>query len=275
LPIVYRAEISLSNAVKSAAVKTTVIGAAPQGATDERSAARAVREMFTAIAPRYDLLNHVLSFNVDRIWWRRAARTFRYILSRPDARALDLCCGTGDMTFALGGEALRGRDRKSPGQIVGADFSLAMLRRAAAKSLSAGNRFKPSLIEADALNLPFSDGHFDLVTSAFGFRNLADYDAGLREIVRVLRPGGECGILECGEPKGVLGVLYSVYFRQVVPRIGTMISGVSGPYAYLPASVERFPEPEQMLSRMKNAGFSEATWTPYTFGIASFYRGKK
>jgi demethylmenaquinone methyltransferase / 2-methoxy-6-polyprenyl-1,4-benzoquinol methylase len=268
-------EISQSSAVKSAAVKTTVIGAAPQGATDQRSAARAVREMFTAIAPRYDLLNHVLSFNVDRIWWRRAARTFRHILSRPDARALDLCCGTGDMTFALRGEALRGSDGKSPAQIVGADFSLAMLRRAAAKSVSAGDRSKPSLIEADALNLPFPDGDFDLVTSAFGFRNLADYDAGLREIVRVLRPGGECGILECGDPKGLLGALYGVYFKQVLPRVGTMISGVSGPYAYLPASVERFPEPEEMLSRMKNAGFSDATWTPYTFGVASFYRGKK
>ena len=127
----------------------------------------------------------------------------------------------------------------------------------------------------DALHLPLRSEHFDLVTSAFGFRNLADYDAGLREILRVLRPGGECGLLDFGEPGGVMGAFYRIYFKQVLPRVGTMISGVRGPYAYLPASVERFPRPEEMLARMKNAGFSEATWTPYTFGIAGLYRGKK
>ena len=130
-------------------------------------------------------------------------------------------------------------------------------------------------MEADALSLPLPSSHFDLVTSAFGFRNLADYDAGLREIIRVLKPGGECGILDFGEPKGIIGKLYRFYFRNVLPRIGTLISGVKGPYAYLPASVERFPEPQQMLGRMRAAGFREATWTPYTFGIAGLYRGKK
>ena len=130
-------------------------------------------------------------------------------------------------------------------------------------------------IEADALSLPFPDEHFSLVTSAFGFRNLADYDAGLREIVRVLKPGGECGILDFGEPKGLMGRLYRIYFRQVLPRVGTLISGVRGPYAYLPNSVERFPEPEEMLDRMRRAGFRETTWTPYTFGIAGLYCGKK
>jgi demethylmenaquinone methyltransferase/2-methoxy-6-polyprenyl-1,4-benzoquinol methylase len=251
----------------SGPAKSTVVGAAPAGATDAESAAHAVRDMFTAIAPRYDLLNHLLSFNVDRTWWWRAARTFRHILDRPDARALDLCCGTGDMAFAL-----RKRAGKSSSQIIGADFSHAMLQRARAKSVETGS---PGWIEADALNLPFPDGHFDLVTSAFGFRNLADYDAGLREIARVLRPGGECGILDCGKPKGVMGSLYQVYFKRVLPRIGTLISGVSGPYAYLPASVERFPAPEEMLERMRRAGFSEAAWTPYTFGIAGVFRGKK
>ena len=225
--------------------------------------------MFTSIAPRYDLLNHVLSFNVDRMWWRRTARTFRHILMRPDARVLDLCCGTGDMTFALRRQA----GTSSP-QIMGADFSHAMLQRATSKS-SVQNGSAPAWIEADALNLPFPSEHFDLVTSAFGFRNLADYDAGLREIARVLRPGGECGILDFGEPKGAMGALYRIYFKQVLPRVGTMISGVKGPYAYLPASVERFPAPEEMLTRMKIAGFVEATWTPYTFGIAGLYRGKK
>jgi demethylmenaquinone methyltransferase / 2-methoxy-6-polyprenyl-1,4-benzoquinol methylase len=246
-----------------------VIGAAPEGACDARSAARAVREMFTAIAPRYDLLNHVLSFNIDRMWWRRTARTFHHVLVRPDARVLDLCCGTGDMTFAL-----RQQAGKSSPRILGADFSHAMLQRAAAKSSTVTNS-RPDWIEADALNLPFPTAHFDLVTSAFGFRNLADYDAGLREIVRVLRPGGECGILDFGEPDGLMGALYRIYFKQILPRVGTAISGVRGPYAYLPASVERFPPPEEMLERMKRSGFSEATWTPYTFGIAGLYHGKK
>jgi len=254
--------------------KSTVVGAAPEGASDKRSAAREVREMFTSIAPRYDLLNHVLSFNIDRMWWRRTARVFRHIVIRSDARILDLCCGTGDMTFALRREA----GKASP-QILGADFSHAMLQRATAKSATEnGSRpegSEPRWIEADALNLPFPSAHFDLVTSAFGFRNLADYDAGLSEIVRVLRPGGECGILDFGEPKGAMGALYRVYFKQILPRVGTMISGVRGPYAYLPASVERFPPPEEMLARMNRAGFTEATWTPYTFGIAGLYRGKK
>ncbi len=251
-----------------------VVGAAPEGASDPRSAARAVREMFTAIAPRYDLLNHVLSLNIDRLWWRRTARIFRHVLARPDARILDLCCGTGDMTFALQRQA-----GKSSPQILGADFSHAMLQRASAKSSTARSSevgsLDPGWIEADALNLPLPSAYCDLVTSAFGFRNLADYDAGLREIVRLLRPGGECGILDFGEPDGVMGALYRIYFKQILPRIGTAISGVRGPYAYLPASVERFPPPEEMLERMKRAGFAEATWTPYTFGIAGLYHGKK
>jgi demethylmenaquinone methyltransferase/2-methoxy-6-polyprenyl-1,4-benzoquinol methylase len=264
-----------------------VVGAAPEGASDAHSAAHAVRDMFTSIAPRYDLLNHVLSFNIDRLWWRRASRTFEEILSRPDARVLDLCCGTGDMTFALRRQVEKSNRNGQP-QIVGADFSHAMLRRAFSKSggISAdnsstgerstnGQSATPRWVEADALNLPLPSGYFDLVTSAFGFRNLADYDAGLREIVRVLRPGGECGILDFGDPKGAIGRLYRVYFKQVLPRVGTMISGVSGPYAYLPASVERFPEPEVMLARMRQAGFTEASWTPYTFGIAGLYRGRK
>ena len=258
--------------------KSTVVGAAPEGAQDRDSAARAVREMFTSIAPRYDLLNHVLSFNIDRMWWKRTAGVFRDILTRPDARILDLCCGTGDMTFAL----RRAAGKSSP-QIMGADFSHAMLQRALAKSVrevSTSSVETPSelrhlsWIEADALSLPLPSEHYDLVTSAFGFRNLSDYDAGLREINRVLRPGGECGILDFGEPRGVMGALYRVYFKQVLPRVGTMISGVRGPYDYLPASVERFPPPDEMLERMKKAGFREVSWTPYTFGIAGLYRGK-
>jgi demethylmenaquinone methyltransferase / 2-methoxy-6-polyprenyl-1,4-benzoquinol methylase len=230
--------------------------------------------MFTSIAPRYDLLNHMLSFNVDRLWWRRTARSFAQILAQPDARILDLCCGTGDMTFALRTQA----GNCNP-QVLGADFSHAMLQRARSKSLykasANGKSPLPHWIEADALCLPFPDQHFSLVTSAFGFRNLADYDAGLREIARVLRPGGECGILDFSDPKGIIGHLYRLYFKQVLPRVGTMLSGVRGPYTYLPNSVQRFPEPQEMLARMRRAGFREASWTSYTFGIAGLYRGRK
>jgi demethylmenaquinone methyltransferase/2-methoxy-6-polyprenyl-1,4-benzoquinol methylase len=239
-----------------------VDGAAPEGATDKQSAAHAVREMFTSIAPRYDLLNHLLSANVDKLWWRRTARTFREVLSRPDAHVLDLCCGTGDMAFALLREGAQA-------QIVGADFSHTMLVLASRKS-----ERKPGIrwIEADALQLPFPDRSFDLVTSAFGFRNLADYDAGLQEIYRVLRPGGQCGILEFSEPKGLIGTAYRFYFKSVLPRVGRAISG-SRAYSYLPASVERFPSPSEMLARMSAAGFQDASWTPYTFGIAGLFRG--
>jgi demethylmenaquinone methyltransferase/2-methoxy-6-polyprenyl-1,4-benzoquinol methylase len=243
-----------------------VIGAAPEGASDQASAARAVQQMFSSIAPRYDLLNHVLSFNIDRWWWWRTARTFGEILSRPDARALDLCCGTGDMAFAL-----QRRAGRRGARIVGADFAHPMLQRAVGKSTGSS----PGWVEGDALRLPFPDATFDLVTSAFGFRNLADYDAGLREIVRVLRPGGQCGILECSQPDGVIGKIYGVYFRRVLPAVGTAISGVKGPYAYLPASVGRFPAPLEMQTRMRTAGFRESSWMPYTFGTAGLFVGEK
>jgi demethylmenaquinone methyltransferase / 2-methoxy-6-polyprenyl-1,4-benzoquinol methylase len=153
-----------------------------------------------------------------------------------------------------------------------------MLQRARSKSNALSHaevESMPRWIEADALSLPFQDRHFNLITSAFGFRNLADYDAGLREILRVLKPDGECGILDFSEPRGLMGSLYRIYFKQVLPRVGTMISGVRGPYAYLPTSVERFPQPQEMLDRMRRAGFREATWTPYTFGIAGLYCGRK
>jgi demethylmenaquinone methyltransferase / 2-methoxy-6-polyprenyl-1,4-benzoquinol methylase len=130
-------------------------------------------------------------------------------------------------------------------------------------------------VEADALRLPLTSDRFDLVTSAFGFRNLADYNAGLREIYRVLRENGEIGILDFGEPKGLIGKVYRFYFRHVLPKIGTVLSGVRGPYAYLPASVARFPQPSEMLDRMREAGFRDVSWRPYTFGIAGLYRGKK
>jgi demethylmenaquinone methyltransferase / 2-methoxy-6-polyprenyl-1,4-benzoquinol methylase len=249
----------------SQSAKSAIIGAAPEGARDPESAAQAVRQMFGSIAPRYDLLNHLLSFNIDRLWWRRTACTFLPILQRPDASVLDLCCGTGDMTFALR------RQAANSSRIVGLDFSHPMLERASRKSAGTSLRW----VEGDALHLPLPDASFDLITTAFGFRNLADYDAGLREILRVLHHGGECGILDFGEPDGLIGSIYRFYFKQVLPRVGTLISGVKGPYAYLPSSVERFPAPEEMLERMTRAGFGEVSWTPYTFGIAGLYRGKK
>lgn len=221
--------------------------------------------MFDEIAPRYDLLNHVLSANIDRWWWRRTARRFRHVLAKPDAAVLDLCCGTGDMTLALHRQSAPG------GTIIGADFSHEMLRRGRVKF-----ERKPIVaVEADALQLPFPSGAFDLVVSAFGFRNLANYEAGLAEIHRILRPGGEVGILDFSEPEGVVGKIYAVYFRQVLPRIGTLISGVQGPYAYLPASVERFPAPQRLVSHMERTEFRDCSWEPYTFGIAGLFTGVK
>lgn len=243
---------------------TSIRGAAPAGASDRDSSARAIRDMFTAIAPRYDLLNHLLSANIDKRWWRRTAGVFADVLSRVDARVLDLCCGTGDMAFAL--------RRRGQADITGADFSHTMLTLAAKK---ASHEHRIKWIEADALQLPFPDESFDLVTSAFGFRNLADYDAGLREIRRVLRPAGEVGILEFSEPQGTLGKFYDLYFKYVLPKIGKMISGNNGAYSYLPASVERFPQPPEMVSRMRQLGFQDISWTAYTFGIAGLYRGIK
>lgn len=250
-------------------VEPSPSGAKPFGANDERSAARAVQQMFDEIAPRYDLLNHTLSMNVDRLWWRRAARTFSHILRRPDAHVLDLCAGTGDMAMAL--RAVAAGEGSSNTAIFALDFSHRMLEHGLAK-YSAKN-IQP--VEADALSLPLGDSSMDLVVSAFGLRNLANYDSGLREIFRVLKPLGEVGILDFSEPGGLLGRFYGFYFRRVLPRIGTLISGVRGPYQYLPASVQSFPPPPQMLSRMEDVGFKDVSWSPYTFGIAGLYRGRK
>ena len=252
----------------SGASSPPTVGTRPPGATDERSAARAVRQMFDQIAPRYDLLNHVLSMNVDRLWWRRTARIFARILSRNDARVLDLCAGTGDMSVALQAVAAK---KKSNAAILALDFSRPMLQHGLTKYRA--RKIQP--LEADALQLPLADNTVDLVVSAFGFRNLANYDAGLYEIFRVLKPGGEAGILDFSEPGGFMGKFYGFYFRRVLPRIGAVISGVRSAYEYLPASVQKFPAPQEMLDRMAAAGFTEGNWLPYTFGIAGLYRAKK
>ncbi len=244
----------------------SVTGAQPAGAEDEQSSAAAVRQMFDSIAPRYDLLNHVLSCNIDRIWWRRTARRFRRTLERPEASILDICCGTGDMTLAL----LRHRPQGAK-PVIAADFSHAMLTRGAEKLRS----HNAAVVEADALHLPLPDNNLDLITTAFGFRNLANYKAGLREFCRVLKPGGELGILDFGEPGGIIGKLYASYFRRILPAIGARISGRASAYSYLPASVHRFPPPAEMLDLMQKTGFTDVSWTPYTFGIAGLYRGIK
>ena len=246
-------------------------GAKPLGTSDEASAAQAVQQMFDNIAPRYDLLNHVLSANVDRLWWWRAARQFRSILANPEAAVLDICCGTGDMTMAL----LRRRPQGAR-PILAGDFARGMLSRGAQKfGPVAGRPAQPYAIpiEADALHLPLRDSSLDLIVTAFGFRNLANYEAGLREFQRVLKPGGQLGILEFSEPGGLLGKAYAVYFRLVLPAIGRAICGKDGPYNYLPTSVGNFPAPLQMLNLMRRVGFQRANWQPYTFGIAGLYTG--
>ena len=248
--------------------RTESAGARPEGAADEVTAALAVRAMFDAIAPRYDVLNHVLSFNIDRLWWWQTARRFRSILVRPDAAVLDICCGTGDMTMAL----LRHRPADAR-PLLAADFAHQMLIRGAAKFARGGGR--AIAIEADAMRLPLGTGSLDLITTAFGFRNLANYRDGLAEFYRVLAPGGQLGILDFSEPGGWIGKLYAFYFRRVLPAIGSRISGVSGPYAYLPSSVESFPPPAQMLTIMREVGFRDVSWRPYSFGIAGLYRGTR
>ena len=251
-------------------------GARPTGAADEAAAAQAVRQMFDSIAPRYDLLNHVLSASVDRLWWWQTARRFRTILADPDAAVLDICCGTGHMTMVLLKERPRGAR-----PILAADFARGMLSRAASR-FEARKPGQPTAIsiEADALHLPLRDASLDLIVTAFGFRNLANYEAGLREFRRVLKPGGRLGILDFAEPGGLMGKAYGFYFRNVLPAIGRLFTGPTapdseGPYRYLPTSVGNFPSPQELLALMRTVGYDDCSWQPYTFGIAGLYTGAR
>ena len=247
-----------------------VKGTRPDGAVTETDASTKVREMFTRIAPRYDLLNHLLSLQLDRLWRARAAKFLRPILSRPDALVLDLCCGTGDLAFSLA--------RAGSARIVGADFAHTMLVRAKEKSAAlAAGATEPiaapvPFLEADAMRLPFADASFDLVTTAFGFRNLSNYEAGLCEIQRVLKPGGTITILEFTEPPdGLLGDLYRWYFCKVLPKIGGLISGESAAYSYLPKSVARFFRPPELASLMTTVGYQSVDYIVWTLGTVALH----
>jgi len=245
-------------------------GTRPEGAVSEADASKKIREMFTQIAPRYDLLNHLLSFQLDRLWRARAANLLRPILSRQDAVVLDLCCGTGDLVLALA--------RAGKARIIGADFAHTMLVRANQKSADSASSARgasaapPFFLEADALRLPFADASFDLVTSAFGFRNLANYQDGLREIQRVLKPGGTIAILEFAElPDGLLGDLYRWYFCRVLPKVGEIISGHQSAYTYLPKSVARFFRPPELASLLEAVGYQSINYRVWTFATVAFH----
>lgn len=254
-----------------------VPGTRPAGVRDEREAAAHVQRMFGAIAPRYDFLNHLLSFSLDHVWRWRTARRFRNILRRPEARVLDVCCGTGDLAFALDrarASLIGGQPGTQRLPVFGSDFVEAMLDRARGKARKHARA--TTFAAADALQLPFGDASFDLVTSAFGFRNLANYESGLREFARVLKRGGELGILEFTEPgRGPLAGIFRFYFRRVLPRIGGAISGNNEAYAYLPGSVARFPSPEALAALMERSGFSDVRIASWNFGSVILHTARR
>jgi demethylmenaquinone methyltransferase / 2-methoxy-6-polyprenyl-1,4-benzoquinol methylase len=262
--------------MRAASSHAPLPGTRPEGVRDEREAAARVREMFTRIVPRYDFLNHFLSFSLDRVWRERTAEEFLDVIRRPDANILDLCCGTGDLAFALD----RAREKAqcyasgTRSKIVGSDFVQPMLVRAREKAERGGRRAE--FAAADALNLPFADGTFDLVATAFGFRNLANYESGLREIVRVLKPGGEIGILEFSEPEsGMMAGLFRFYFERVLPLVGGAISGSSEAYSYLPASVTRFPAPQELAELMRRCGFAGVRVKTWNFGSVVLHAARR
>jgi len=247
-----------------------VKGTRPEGAVSEADASSKIREMFTQIAPRYDLLNHLLSLQLDRLWRARTARRLKFILDSPEAVVLDLCCGTGDLAFAL--------QRAGRARVLGADFAHTMLVRAREKAAAQAQPVNQTaaspmpFFEADALRLPFASASLDLVTTAFGFRNLANYEAGLREIQRVLKPGGTIAILEFTEPPdGFLGDFYRWYFCKVLPKIGGLISGDQAAYKYLPKSVARFFRPPELAALMGAVGYGSVDYRVWTLGTVALH----
>jgi len=222
-----------------------------------------VREMFSAIAPRYDLLNHTLSLNFDRRWRRLAVQALGW-RNAPAGTYLDLCAGTLDLAVELA------RQPEFRGSVVGADFAIPMLQKGKSKSA----RVRP--VGADALGLPFPDRAFDGCVVGFGVRNLADLDLGLREIARVLKPGGRAVILDFSLPRRwPIRPLYLFYFRHILPRIGRLVSKHMDAYQYLPASVGRFASPEELRRMLERAGFREARAQELTFGVALLVSGER
>ncbi len=227
-----------------------------------------IRRMFGNIAPTYDLLNHLLSLNVDRYWrWR----TTRLAPPAADGPILDLCTGTGDLAFAYD----RATGSRLP--IVGADFCHPMLARAIVKGQKLGTSERIQFVEADAQRLPFADDYFQLTCVAFGLRNVTDTDRGLAEMARVTRPGGQVVVLEFSRPRNwLLGPMYGFYFRRVLPLVGQMFSrSQDSAYNYLPASVMEFPDGDALAERMGKHDLTNVRWHPLTFGIATVYIGTK
>jgi demethylmenaquinone methyltransferase/2-methoxy-6-polyprenyl-1,4-benzoquinol methylase len=218
--------------------------------------------MFARVAHRYDLANHLLSFNIDRRWRAHAVRRAGRILRQDGARALDMCCGTGDLTLAL--------SQASRGVVLGSDFCHPMLLAARGKSA------RIPLFESDALRLPLGDASLDLITVAFGFRNLANYEAGLVEMRRVLRPGGMAAILEFSRPPNRLFAgLYNFYSRRILPWIGGALSGSRDAYRYLPESVRKFPAAPELAEDMRRAGFENVSFEYLTGGIVALHIGER
>jgi len=240
-------------------------GSTPKGAQGEVQAASWVRDMFAQIAPRYDLLNHLLSFNIDRGWRKALLASFDSILALPQARILDLCCGTGDVMLDLQADA--------KGTVMGADFCHPMLVSAAQKSARSGRPAR--LFEADALNLPLPDDTLDAISVAFGFRNLANYAGGLNELRRVLKPGGLVAILEFSHPPNpIVKAGYNFYSRALLPLIGRAISGSRDAYSYLPESIGKFPQAQELQRMMERAGFGQTRYRPLSGGIAALHTGE-
>lgn len=228
---------------------------------DEKSAH--VRQMFSSIAPRYDLLNHLLSLNIDRAWRRRAVDLLGW-QSSPDGCYLDNCAGTLDLSVELA------RRPGFRGNIVGSDFTYAMLAGGAHKRQGRAI----DAVCADALRLPYRDASFAGATVGFGVRNLADLDQGLREMARVLKPGARLVILEFTTPAWQpFRALYFFYFLRVLPLLGKLISKHGSAYTYLPQSVLRFPEPPELAGRLERAGFGEVGWKRMTGGIVALHWG--
>jgi demethylmenaquinone methyltransferase/2-methoxy-6-polyprenyl-1,4-benzoquinol methylase len=241
-------------------------GTTPPGTNDEQQASRWVERMFARIAPRYDLLNHLLSFNIDRSWRRILLKKVAPVLQNPDARVLDLCCGTGDVLIDF--------QKVARARIYGADFCHPMLT--AAQRKAQGKGFYALLAEADALTLPMAANSLDLISISFGFRNLTNYRAGLVELHRVLRPGGQLAILEFSHPSSPLVKAgYGLYSRIVLPLIGATVSGSREAYDYLPDSIRKFPRAYQLSELMQAAGFAQAEFQLLTGGIAALHVGTK